>query len=142
MSGFTPGSVYNENPALPEVDGKPGNEYRAVQHDSGRVLQYEYVFTPRSISDARTEVMRQFPGDARIAWFTAKGTCAQMLVQSNVLRHEIARSDIGDKDGTALVEFGSEANGGESYDPSAVSYAILMLSAGATPAGASTAPGC
>jgi hypothetical protein len=141
---FSPGSNYNVNTSLPEVGGHPGVEYQTVGHEDGRVLNYTYHFGSEPISQAKANVMStQFPRDARIVWFSTKGTCAQMLVQSNLLREALSSKAIGDTEGTALVEFGTESSGGEeSYDASAVTNALMMLFGGANPSGPSTAPGC
>ncbi len=142
-SQFASGSVYNENPALQEINGHPGAEYTAVIHQNGHVLNYYYNFQSKSISEAKADVLSsQFPTETRIVWFADKGSCADMLVQSDALRKALSGKTIGDNKGTALVEFGSGESGAESYDESAVTNALIMLPAGANPSGPSTAPGC
>ncbi len=142
-SQFSSGSVYNENPALQEINGHPGAEYTAVIHQNGHVLNYYYNFQSKSISEAKAEVLSsQFPTATQIVWFADKGSCADMLVQSDALRRALSGKTIGDNEGTALVEFGSGESGAESYDESAVTNALIMLPAGANPSGPSTAPGC
>jgi hypothetical protein len=142
-SQFSSGSVYNENPALKEINGHPGAEYTAVIHQNGHVLNYYYNFQSKSISEAKADVLSsQFPAETHIIWFANKGSCADMLVQSGALRKALSGKTIGDNEGTALVEFGSGESGAESYDGSTVTNALIMLPAGANPSGPSTAPGC
>ncbi|HSZ06663.1 MAG TPA: hypothetical protein VK778_15860 [Solirubrobacteraceae bacterium] len=142
-SQFSSGSVYNQNPSLQEINGHTGAEYTAVIHQDGHVLNYYYNFQSKSISEAKAEVLSsQFPTETHIVWFTDKGSCADMLVQSDTLRKALSGKTIGDNEGTALVEFGSGESGAESYDESAVTNALIMLPAGANPSGPSTAPGC
>jgi hypothetical protein len=140
---FAKGSVYNENPALQEINGHPGAEYTTVGHQDGHVLNYYYHFPSKSISEAKADVLRtQFPTDVRVVWFANKGPCADMLVQSDALRKALSGTPVGDNEGTALVEFGSGKTAGESYGASAVKNALILLSAEANPSGPSTAPGC
>jgi hypothetical protein len=142
-SQFSSGSVYNQNPSLQEINGHTGAEYTAVIHQDGHVLNYYYNFQSKSISEAKAEVLSsQFPTETHIVWFTDKGSCADMLVQSDALRKALSGKTIGDNEGTALVEFGSGESGAESYDESAVTNALIMLPAGANPSGPSTALGC
>jgi hypothetical protein len=142
-SQFSSGSVYNQNPSLQEINGHPGAEYTAVIHQDGHVLNYYYNFQSKSISEAKAEVLSsQFPTETHIVWFADKGSCADLLVQSDALRKALSGKAIGDNEGTALVEFGSRESGAESYDEGAVTNALIMLPAGANPSGTSTAPGC
>jgi hypothetical protein len=142
-SQFSSGSVYNQNPSLQEINGHTGAEYTAVIHQDGHVLNYYYTFQNKSISEAKADVLSsQFPTETHIVWFADKGSCADMLVQSDALRKALSVKTIGDNEGTALVEFGSGESGAESYDESTVTNALIMLPAGANPSGSSTAPGC
>ena len=139
VPGFAPGAVYDADPSLPRVNGHVGSRYFAVQHEDGRVLQYEMAFANQPVSDVRAETLSgEFPPDAKMLWFAVKDSCAQMLVQSATLGKALGSKDVGDPSGTALVEFSSGALG-NSYDPSRVNDAIFML-AGYT--AQSAAPGC
>ena len=100
---------------------------------------YEYLFTNRPIAAARATVLRtEFPSDAKIAWFVAKRTCAQMLVTSKTVGKALGSKAIGDKAGVAFVQFNSGSNG-YSYNPHAVNDALLLSF---TLVPKSQAPGC
>jgi hypothetical protein len=119
---FAPGAAYNPNLALPG-----GDAYVAVLHEDGHVLNYDYHFTPRSISAAKTLVLRtEFPRDARVVWFIDKGSCAQMLVRSTTLARAIGKKPIGDKHGTALIEFSSGV-AEDTYNARSVNDALVGL---------------
>ena len=117
VAGFTPGAVYNADPALPKVNGHENADYDAVLHEGGRVDNYEYRFTNRPIAAARALVLQtEFPPDAKIAWFVTKRTCAQMLVTSATVGKHVA----------AFIEFSSGLND-YSYNPKAVNDALLSI---------------
>ena len=98
-----------------------------VQHDEGYVTGYEYHFANVPISAAKSDVLRtQFPSDDRIVWFARKSTCAQMMVRSAKLARVLGPMPIGDKTGTALVQFASGANE-DTYNPRSVNDALLLL---------------
>jgi hypothetical protein len=127
VSGFAPGSVYDADPSLPKVNGHEGTHYVGVIHENGRVVSYDYMFTNRPIAMARSDVLRtQFPHDAKVAWFAVKSTCAQMMVTSATLAKALSSKAIGDKDGSAFVEFSSGA-AENSYNPKAVNDATFLL---------------
>jgi hypothetical protein len=135
VSGFTPGTVYNADPSLPQVNGHEGSEYYAVQHMGGYVLQYDRAFANVPVSEAKAEIMQgDFPSDARIVWFVTEDTCAKMLVQSNILGKALGNKAVGDPSGTAMVEFGS-GPASDSYDASSVNDALFMTSPMTSPAG-------
>jgi hypothetical protein len=134
---------YNETSAVPESNGQPGDEYVEVDHGSGRVTEYTYNFPSKPIAEARADVLQsQLPPGTHIVWFTTKGICAQMLVQSEALRKALRE----DTEGTAFVEFGSEKPSSEtyseSYDPRAVTNALIQVPNPAKPSSPSTAPNC
>jgi hypothetical protein len=136
---FAPGSAYNADLSLPGVNGHTGVDYSAVQHTNGHVLGYEYHFADLPIASAKALVLRtEFPSDARIVWFVRKDTCAQMMVRSAKVGHELGTKTIGDAAGAALVEFSSGVNE-DTYNPSSVNDALFLL---LPLESASQAPGC
>jgi hypothetical protein len=127
VSGFTPGAVYDDDPALPKVNGNEGAHYAAVLHENGHVFNYDYRFTNRPIAAAKATVLRtEFPSDAKVAWFVVKRTCAFMLVKSKKVGKALGSKAIGDAPGTALVEFSSGLID-YSYNPHAVNDALLQV---------------
>jgi hypothetical protein len=145
--GFTAGAVYDPDPSLPQVNGRVGSRYFAVIHQEGGVLSYSMALhAGTSIKEARTAVMQEFPLDAKAMWFNVKangglsGPCAQMAIQSRVLGTSLADPKIGDPEGYAIVEFGTDHSDGRSgYDPNNVTAAILGLGTYRT---AAEAPAC
>jgi hypothetical protein len=125
-SQFAPGAVYNPDPGLSSINGNVGAAYTQVLHENGHVLQYQFNFHPMPISRAKALVLQsQFPPDAKVLWFATRDTCAQMMVQSNVLGRELGGNRIGDGAGTAQVEFGS--GDGNSYSAGSVNDALFQL---------------
>ena len=92
----------------------------AVQHGDGRVLSYSMRFpSGTGIAEAKALILAgEFPGDAKIAWFKVKDSCAQMFVGSKTVAHALQA-------GGALVEF-SSGEAGDYYESSNVSEAILI----------------
>lgn len=115
-------SVYNENPALPEVDGA-SVEYAGVGHAEGHVTRYEYRFKEESAAAAKEEILReQFPPDASIFDDDTLGKCEEMLVRSPTIVKAL-----GLPAGTvaAQIELGTGVEGEESFNPSSVDAATL-----------------
>jgi hypothetical protein len=125
---FAPGAAYDPDPSLPKVNGHTGDHYYAVIHENGHVLAYGYRFRPQSMASVKALVLRtEFPTDARVVWFISRvGNCALMLVQSSTLAHALGGKAIGDKKGTALVEFSSGVDE-DTYSPRSVNDANLSL---------------
>jgi hypothetical protein len=119
-SGFTKGSAYDPNPALVRGgDPRFQDKYYAVEHDGGRVDQYQMRFPPGTTVDkAKREVLAsEFPSDARGKVRTLN-SCAIMNVKSAKLHKAIGMN--------AAVEFVSGA-AGDTYDPNDVWGAIVSF---------------
>lgn len=117
---FLEGSVYDPDPSLARGgDQRFDARYYAVIHLDGRIFSYEMRFPPgTSANEAKKDVLTtEFPGDAKIAWFKRRDTCAQMLV-----RRKTIEQLTGD---AALVAFSSGA-AGDRYDARDVWNAILI----------------
>jgi hypothetical protein len=125
---FASGAVYNADTSLPRVNGHAGAHYTQVMHENGHVVGYDYHFANLPISVAKANVLRtQLPRDVKVVWFVTKGLCAQMMVRSRILGHALGSRDIGDKAGSAMVEFGSGSYGGSTYSARAVDDALFIL---------------
>jgi len=137
---YLAGAAYDPDPSLPKVNGRTADRYYAVQHLSGHVLFYGYRFRGQSISQAKALVLRtEFPADTHVVWFRAVGSsCAQMLVRSATLAHALRTKAIGDRSGTALVEF-SSGDAADHYSSRSVNDASVAVS---EPVSRSNAPGC
>jgi hypothetical protein len=134
---FAPGAVYDADPSLPSINGGTGAAYTQVLHQDGHVIGYYYAFQPVPVNQAKTLVLSsQFPPDARELWFVTKGTCAQMMVQSRTLGKALSAPSLGDKAGTAQVEFSGD---GTTHNASSVDDALLQLLPNDGPGGA---PAC
>lgn len=139
VPGFAPGTVYDADPNLPQVNGHEGSRYYAVLHEGGRVLQYDMAFANLPVSQIEAQIVAsEFPPDAHKVWFAVKDSCAQMLVQSSILGRALGSKAVGDRAGTVLIEFSSGA-ADTSYDAERVNDALFML-AGYT--AQSSAPAC
>ena len=141
---FAPGSAYDPDPSLVPTGGDPtfSSRYYSVTRIGGRIESYEMRFAPgTSISEAKGDTLAEFPNDAKVDWFQAvpatklAGACAQMQVSSATLANAV--NALG-KGLAGLVEFSSGA-AANTYNPEAVSSAILSLQAPKPP---SKAPGC
>jgi hypothetical protein len=125
-SQFASGAVYNPDPSLSSINGHVGAAYTQVLHENGHVLQYQFNFHPMPIRQAKALVLQsQSPPDAKVLWFATKDSCAQMMVQSNLLGKELGGRSIGDGAGTSQVEFGSAD--GDSYSAGSVNDALFQL---------------
>lgn len=123
---FAPGSVYDADPALPQINGHTGAHYVAVMHQNGRVLGYTLNFPSHTgIAEAKTAAVAELPADAQLVWFQTLGTCAQEQLRSATLGHALGGDD---PQGGVFVEFDSDAatNGNPSYSPNNVTEAIFL----------------
>jgi arylsulfatase A-like enzyme len=121
-------AAYDPNSALPENDGRPGDEYTDVQHSNGHVTGYEYHFQSESAEDARMAILHeQFPTDAKALQYKELPTCALMLVSSPTLARPLGLP-AGTPVAQVELETGSEASGHEeAFDPSSVDGALVSL---------------
>jgi hypothetical protein len=119
-SGFIKGSAYDPDPALVRGgDPRDSDKYYAVQHEGGRIGQYQMRFPPGTdVAEAQRQVLAsEFPSDAHGTLRTLD-SCAIMNVKSAKVRKAIGLN--------AAVEFISGA-GGETYDPNDVWGAIVSF---------------
>jgi hypothetical protein len=83
--------------------------YYNVQFSGTRVFMYNMDFGPRkSSSDAREQMKRELPPDARLVAHKRKGRCEQFQYRSARAKRALGKALIG-------IEFASSATGG-SYD--------------------------
>lgn len=136
---FAPGSVYNEDPSLPDINGNTGADYTEVQPQDGRILAYDLHFRNVPIREAKAIILsNELPPDTQVLWFSVKDTCAFWLLRSRTLGRALGTEPIGDGAGIVSVEFGSGVSE-DYYDSRSVSDALFSLSEYTTPA---NAPGC
>jgi hypothetical protein len=108
-SRFTSNSDYNPDPALPD---QRYNDRYVVTSGAGRILSYEMRLSGRpNIEVAEAEALKEFPSDASMVWFSQKGDCSQMEVQSKTLGAIL--SDPGNPRGAVLGEFQTAAVDGK-----------------------------
>jgi hypothetical protein len=139
---FAPGSVYDGDPNIPQINGHTGARYVTVQVTAGRVLNYQRNFPAHTRTAGGIVLARQeLPVDAVVMWQQQKDTCYQLGYRSAVLGQALADPRIGDPAGTVMVELSSnpDSNGMEVYVSNDVAYALLMMDQSATVA---DAPGC
>ena len=132
---FAPGAVYDPDPRV-----YSGARYVAVNHSNGRVLGYTMNFVPSPVSAVKSEVLKEFPSDASILWFSVRDTCAQFETKSAKLGGALGPPAIGDPDGMVFVEvYDVHSNGTSTYDANSINQALVMLGNYATSA---DAPAC
>jgi opacity protein-like surface antigen len=85
------------------------DRYYNVQYSLNRVMMYDMDFGPRlSAKDARRQVAKELPRDARLVAHKKRGHCEQFLYKSAAARRAVGKAFVG-------AEFASDATGG-SYD--------------------------
>jgi hypothetical protein len=136
-SDFTPGSVYNPDPTLPQINGHTGAIYVAVIVLAGRVENYTMNLHPSGLAAAIAVTMREMPSDATILWKAARDTCWQAEVKSAAIAHALGTND---PQGQAMIELSNQlADGSAAAAPKTFNNAILTLDASTT---AAAAPAC
>jgi hypothetical protein len=132
---FAPGAVYDADPSV-----YSGARYVAVNHSNGRVLGYTMNFPPSPATAVKAEVLKEFPSDASILWFSVRDTCAQFETKSAKLGAALGAPAIGDPDGMVFVEvYDVHSDGTSTYDANSINQALVMLGNYATSA---DAPAC
>ena len=134
-NSFAPGSAYDSDPSLPEVEGHADARYSDVQREGGRIVAYRYHFPATTIAAAKASLLHgQFPTDAHQVWSAVKLTCALTLIRSDTLIRQLHEAQAGGHHaGETVVEFtsGAEEN---AYDASAVTAAELSPAISSSPA--------
>lgn len=132
---FAPGAVYDADPSV-----YSGARYTAVSHSNGRVLRYTMNFAPSPVSIVKAELLKEFPSDASILWFSVRDTCAQLEIKSAKLGGALSDPAIGDPDGMAFAEvYDVHGDGTSTYDANSINQALTMLGTYRTSA---DAPAC
>ena len=127
-SDFDPGSVYNADATLPQINGHTGAKYTTVSVLGGRVLNYQLNFHQgTTITAALTEVAAEFPADATVLWKQQASGCYQVEFQSPSIGKALA---------TTGNPLGQVSVGLYNLDANAP-YALLDNSPASTPAAAS-----
>lgn len=133
-AAFAPGTAYNADPSLSQINGHTGSTYVLVSLNHGRVLSYVMNLHPSSQSAAIAIAAREFPGDVRVTSVVKKDTCVQVGFSSATLGHELSDPSIGDPAGNALVEFeDSGIDGTSATSPTSFNSASFSLSESPTP---------
>jgi len=134
---YTPGSVYDPDPALPPTGGAQA-DYIAVTPECGRVTNYTINVARLAINAAIARAQQELPSDARKIWGARKGTCYQAELTSSTLGNALASGSFGDPEGDVFVEFDTVLSDGSSVYKSTDINEIIM-SLGSYPADTSTA---
>lgn len=125
-TNFNHEAAYNPNSSLPEVDGRPGDEYGDVTQTNGRVTGYEYHFQSESVKQAQSAILRgQFPADATIFHYEPLDTCAIMLVKSPTLTRALGLPSGTPPAQISLEDVSSETGESAPFDPASVNLAIV-----------------
>jgi hypothetical protein len=115
-------AVYNADPNVPD-----GTQYVAMQWTTNHVTAYEQHLRAEPISEAKADVLAEFPRDTHTMWFVTKGSnCAMQMVKSRALGRLLSGKAIGDGQGTALIEYSSDQQDG-SYNASSVNDALVSI---------------
>jgi hypothetical protein len=126
---FAPSSVFDADPALPNVNGHTGAKYTAV--DPGdRITSYDVNFLPLPLSAAKDLLGHEFPADASVLWTQTANTCVQVEYTSPTLRSALGHNQPGD----AFVEFSDvQPDGSSASQPTQFNEAIVMPLPGGQP---------
>lgn len=120
---FAPGAVYDSDPSV-----YSGARYVAVNHSNGKVLGYTMNFAPSPVSVVKAAVLKEFPSDASILWFSVRDTCAQFETKSAKLGAVLSTPAIGDPEGMAFIEvYHVHSDGTSAYDANGINQALVML---------------
>lgn len=129
---FDAGSVYDQDPSLPSINGHTGARYTGVTPLGGRVTDYQLNFPAGTrLTAAKAELLEEFPADTTMVWEKMLGTCYGIEYRSKTLAMTLGLPYAAGQVGVAL-------SGPDGHDlvssSSEVGYAILGASAAATPA--------
>jgi hypothetical protein len=133
---YDPGTVYGADPALPQVNGREGAKYTAVQPLGGRVTTYTVNFQPGALPGVQQLVAAEFPSDARVLWTQRADTCTEVEYASATVHGVVGNTGVGD----ALVVFKDvQPDGSSAPTPSVFNQALIADFPAAT---AADAVGC
>jgi hypothetical protein len=126
---FAPGSVYDADPSLPQINGHTGAKYVAVQA-AGRVTSYTINLHSAPLSSVESVVAGEFPSDAHVLWTAKKDTCVQVEYASAMVHAAMGNTQVGD----AFVQYDDvQPDGSSALNPTEFNEAIVMDLPGAQP---------